>query len=69
MAATKQDVDRWIATGKKNGATHIVSVCDTWNYEDYPVYVMPDEDVNKIASEYRGKNMQRINEIIDLSGM
>lgn len=66
MAATKEDVDRWIETGKQKGATHIISVCDTFDYSDYPVYVMPDEDLEKRKKEYTGKSMQRINEVIPL---
>lgn len=67
MAASREDVDRWIGEAKKRGATHIVSVCDTFDYDDYPVYVMPDENVNEVKMKYDGVNMQRINEVITIN--
>jgi hypothetical protein len=66
MAATIEDVNRWIVTAKKQGAKYIISVCDTWDYDDYPVYVMPKDDLNEIKKKYSGVDMQRINEIIEL---
>jgi len=66
MAASGQDVDFWISQAKKQGATHIVSVCDTFDYSDYPVYVMPGENVDKIKRKYNGENMQRVNEVITI---
>lgn len=68
MAASREDVNRWIVNGKKMGATHIISVCDTFDYDDYPVYIMPNDDLEKKKSYYNGGNMQKINEVIDLSG-
>ena len=67
MTATRQDVDRWIEEGKEKGATHIISVCDTFDWDDYPVYVMSDEDVEEKQKKYDGSNMQIINEIINLT--
>lgn len=66
MAATLEDVNRWIETGKKEGATHLISVCDTFDWEDYPVYVMPHEDVVERTAYYRAYSMQKVNEVIKL---
>ncbi len=68
MTATRKDVDGWIEAAKEIGATHIISVCDTFSYDDYPVYVMPGEDLEKKKIEYNGKEMQRINEVITING-
>lgn len=67
MAATREDVDRWIAAAKEKGAKHIISVCDTWDYDDYPVYVMPEDDLEKMKKKYDGVNMQKINEVITIN--
>jgi hypothetical protein len=64
MAATREDVDRWIKTAKKMGATHIISVCDTFDWSDYPVYVMPEDNLDDVKAEYNHVNMQKINETI-----
>jgi len=66
MTATTEDIKRWREYAKGLGATHIISVCDTFDHDDYPVYVMPNEDVSVRAAKYNGQNMQRINEIIEI---
>lgn len=66
MAASLQEVNEWIAIGKKKGATHVISVCDTFDWDDYPVYVMPDQDVVEREAHYRNSSMQKINEVIEL---
>lgn len=63
MAASRADIKGWLDRGKKQGATHMIVVCDTYDYEDYPVYVMPEEDVRVKAKRYNGENMQRIMEV------
>lgn len=64
MAATRQDIDRWIKTAKEKKDEYIISVCDTWDYDDYPVYCKDLESLKKSYSLYNGENMQSVNEII-----
>jgi len=66
MTATEDDVKRWVQEGKSRNATHMVSVCDQFSWDDYPVYVMPEDDLKDIVSKYDGPNMQKVNEVIDL---
>lgn len=51
---------------KELGATHVIVVCDSFSYEDYPVFVYPGESVQSKKSKYDGHNMQRIMEVIEL---
>lgn len=67
MAATKEDITRWFKEGKRQKATHMIVVCDTFDYDDYPVYVKKTEDVHEICKKYNGQNMQRIMEVYKLS--
>lgn len=67
MAATRKDVDRWIKTAKKNRSKYIISVCDTFDYEDYPIYVLSNENLEEKKKQYNDVNMQRINEIITIN--
>ena len=39
-------------------------MCDSFSYDDYPVYVMPNEDFEKKKKEYEAKSMQSLNEVI-----
>ena len=78
MTLDQDTLADWFERGKSMGATHLIVVCDTFDYEDYPVFVMPNEDVRKKAFEYGndnggGKptivnnNMQRVMEVYSLS--
>jgi hypothetical protein len=67
MSATRQDIDRWFEAGLSSGATHMIVVCDTYDYENYPVYVNKNEDVEEKVKLYEQKDMQSIEEIYNLS--
>ncbi len=64
MAASRNDVDRWISIARENKSEFIISICDTWDYEDYPVYCDDIEELRKRYTEYAAKDMQKINEVI-----
>lgn len=66
MATTKEDILRWLESGKEEGATHLIVVCDTFDWEDYPVFVSPQENVHEKEEHYNG-NMQRVMEVYNLS--
>lgn len=63
---TKEEIARWAKIGIEDGATHMLVVCDTFNYEDYPVFVMPVDNVRMKVDEYNGPNMQKVMEVYDL---
>lgn len=67
MGTTKEDIKEWIKRGKEQGATHMIVVCDTFDWEDYPVYVMPTEDARKKFANYNGPNMQKVMEVYNLN--
>lgn len=43
--------------------THMIVVCDTFDYEDYPVYVTRAEDVIERKRHYESAPMSRVVEI------
>ena len=59
MGATRDDISRWFDQGHADGATHMIVVCDTYDHEDYPVYVMPGTDLRKTFDLNNGPNMTR----------
>lgn len=67
MTATKQDIIDWLERAKTMKATHLVVVCDSWDWENYPIYVLAGEDVNKVINDHQGKNMEHIDEVYNLS--
>ena len=56
----------WLREAKEKGATHVISVCDTFSWEDYPVFVMPGEKLETVRAEYDGLNMQKINDVLEV---
>lgn len=61
-----ENIKLWIRTAKENGDRYIISVCDTFDYYDYPVYCKDEETLAEERPKYNNVNMQRINEIIDV---
>lgn len=51
---------------KKQGATHLLLVTDTFSYEDYHVPVNPCDNVDEVYAKYDDVNMQRIRWCIEL---
>jgi hypothetical protein len=68
MGTSKAELRNWVQAGQKKGATHVVIVCDTYDWEDYPIYVMPEEDVSLVVTAHSGKNMQTVVEVYSLTG-
>ena len=66
MAATKKDIDGWIKEGKKAKATHLIVVCDTFDWEDYPIFVKGKEELLKVYNSHNNVNMQRVMEVFDI---
>lgn len=66
---TKIEISSWFDRGlsSEDKPTHMLVVCDTFDYEDYPVYVKPTQDARKVYEEYSAKNMQRVMEVYKLS--
>lgn len=67
MATTMQDLKDWFERGKQMGATHMIVVCDTYDWEDYPCYVMPHENLAQKAQAHHGPNMAKVMEVYNLS--
>ena len=65
MAATKECIKNWLKRATKED-NYMLVVCDTFDYEDYPVFVNKSEDVNNKIKRY-SENMQRVIEVYNLS--
>lgn len=66
MATTRDAIRSWLQRGKDRGATHVVVACDTFDWSDYPVFVMPGEDARAIADKHNGPNMTKLMEVYKL---
>lgn len=66
MATTRDDIRGWLKRAGK-GDTHMIVATDTFDYEDYPVFVKKTENVLAKIRKYNGPNMQTVMEVYDLS--
>lgn len=68
MSTTPEMIRGWFMAGRQMGATHMIVACDTFDWDDYPVYVMPGQDVREISQKYDVGHypMQKIMEVYAL---
>ncbi len=78
MSTSAGEIAEWFERGKKKGATHLIIVCDTYDFSDYPVFVMSGEDALAKACKYgkvdsrgfptlKNDDMQKVMEVYNLS--
>lgn len=65
MAAEKWQIESWLGREKAAESDYMLVICDTFDYEDYPVFVSKG-DLHEALEQY-SKNMQRVIEVYDLS--
>ena len=66
MAASQEDISAWFDRGVKSHATHMIVVCDTFSYNDYPVYVGSGESVHECVRGIGEQEMQKVMEVYNL---
>ena len=67
MGTTKAMIVGWFDAGVEENKRWMIIACDTFDYEDYPIYI--EDDVDKFYESFdghNGQNMQRIMEVYDL---
>lgn len=67
MGTTREEIGRWFDEGVAKGATHMIVATDTFDWDDYPVYVMPGSEAAKRAEQVRTQPMTKVMEIYDLA--
>lgn len=66
MPTQIDDIRSWIGRGQRANALFMLVVCDSFDHEDYPVYIDNLDRFKDVYDTYDGKNMQRIMEVYDL---
>lgn len=64
--ASISKISEWFDRGVAQGATYMIVACDTFDYEDYPVFCKHDNETLDKYQELSGKNMQKVMEVYDL---
>ena len=64
MAASYDYIKGCLKNGEGKGYSHMLMVCDTFDYEDYPVFVSEGEDVNAYISKYQ--DYQKMSKVMEV---
>lgn len=59
---TRAQISYWLKSGNSGERTHMIVVCDTFDHEDYPVYVVEGYNIHKEVARYNC-NMNRVMEV------
>jgi len=66
MTATRQDILSWLEEAKHKKASHLIVMHDTYDHDNYPVFVLVREILdNRLKTN--GENMQQIQEIYNMT--
>ncbi len=61
---TKEEIRKIVMHGNTGEYSHVIICCDTFDYEDYPVYIKYGEDIKTIIANYNDYNkMSKVMEI------
>lgn len=56
-AVTLKEFNNWILRGKRDKRKYMISVCDTFSYDDYPVYCDNLEELADIRKRFTFESM------------
>jgi hypothetical protein len=62
MASSREDISIWFDRGVEQRKTHMAVVCDTFDWEDYPVYFNSTDE----AKAWKPGEMQKLMEVYAL---
>ncbi len=69
MTTTQSEIAGWFDAGKERNCSHLIVACDTFDHEDFPVYVERGQDFWAVFGQYhiQPDKMLRVMEVYDLS--
>jgi hypothetical protein len=59
-------IRKWLEEAKREGATHMIVACDTFDWGNYPISVMPGDSALEKVRELRAKPMTKVMEVYSL---
>jgi hypothetical protein len=67
MTATREDINGWLKRVKELNSTHLIIALDTYDFDNYPVYVTSDKNVQEEYNKIIESSMQRVDEVYNMS--
>lgn len=69
---SKDEIRSWLSSPEYrtglNTPTHMLVITDSYDWSDYPVYVLEGENVHEVVAYYNRKEMQNVTEVYWLGG-
>ena len=65
--ASRSEIKRWFDQGVGIGQRFMLVVCDTFDYTDFPVYLLPGSDAREEVKDWNSKKMLKVMECYDLN--
>ncbi len=65
--SSREDISGWFDRALKNKNAFLIVVCDSFDYDDYPVFVDKEENFGAKYWEMKNAPMQQIMEVYDIS--
>ncbi len=62
---TRDDISGWFDRGVAQNALYLIVMCDSFSYEDYPVFAHSDKECRRACNQ--PGNMQRVMEVYNLA--
>jgi hypothetical protein len=63
-----QEISAWYGEGVDQEASHMIVVCDQFDWSDYPRYVHGAEELKDALDSYESAPMSQVMEVYDLQG-
>lgn len=67
MTATKEDIEFWLSVAVIKEATHLIVAVDTYDHENYPVYVSKNKKLKEEIERISRSSLQSIDEVYNMS--
>ena len=67
MATTINRLKDWFLVGQEKEASHMIIVCNTFDWEDFPVYVMKDQNARDICKKYNTHEQSKVMEVYNIN--
>ena len=66
MATTINELKDWFVKGQNTGATHMIIICDTWDWIDKPIYVTSEQDARQEFIKHKENAFTKVMEVYNL---
>jgi len=68
MTTLENQIRHWLHKKDEKNATHMLVVCDTFDYIDYPIYATSKEEAELLYEQYNdAESMSIVMEVYNLS--